>query len=180
MIPGWCHRVEGPLPQSYFASRWVHSWGIRAVPQLWFHQGTGSQWSRMTRQDCWGVATSAFLFNEALLLIWCDEEGGGQGCGKFSWSCAGGQFLLLGGQPDGDHSFIPQILLLIHVSSLMMIRWVYVSLATTSILRLSVNFNNNSHWQIYNPCKCVWRGFLNTGIHLILVFRWSLKSKVQF
>ena len=51
----------------------------------------------------------------------------------------------VGGQPAGDHSFIPQILLIIHVSSLMMIRRVYVSLATTSTLRLSVNLSNNSH-----------------------------------
>ena len=58
-------------------------------------RGLGPSGAEWQGRIAGGFAPSAFLFDEALLLIWCDEEGGGQGCGKFSRSCACGQFLLL-------------------------------------------------------------------------------------
>lgn len=146
VIPGWWHGVGGPLPQSYFASRWVHSWGLRAAAPDLVPSGDWVPVELNDKAGLLGVCPTSISvrWSSAPHLMWW----GGWWTGLWQvflelcmWSVPP-----VGGQPAGDHSFIPQILLIIHVSSLMMIRRVYVSLATTSTLRLSVNLSNNSHW----------------------------------
>lgn len=136
-------------------------WGMNAVAATVVCWGAGSQGSWMTRQGCCGVcrigvSVSGCSPASAVMRGWWSQTGRDQGLlpegqsrGRFSGSFGSGQLLFWNGSPPrpslGQVTFIPQILLIIHESNLMMIKWVYIPLATTSILRLSLDLNNNSH-----------------------------------